>query len=78
MVKFVKLDPSTIKVNPELFIKLTPRKGLLSNVNAKNFFGLWRQEIYSSLIKSPFLIPMKMVIGLAFCKLIRCSVLLER
>ena len=70
MVKFVKVDPSTIKVNPEVNVYLKPREGLISNVNAKNFFGIWKQEIMGSLIKSPFLLPSKLFIGFSLGELI--------
>lgn len=70
MVKFVKVDPSTIKTNPELVINLKPREGLISNINRKNFLGIWRQELIASLMKSPFLVPAKILFGTTLCKII--------
>ena len=69
MVKFAKVDPSTIKVTPELVVRLKPREGLVSNLTLRNFFPIWRQEILNALLKSPFLLPAKSVIAFGLCKL---------
>ena len=63
MVKFAKVDPKVLKVRPRMRVVLRPKRGLITNVNLKNFWYHYKQELLSSLTTNPFVLPGKWIIG---------------